>query len=280
MTKSDALLAAVTACALAASPARAADPREVTLPRGTSITLRTVTPLDSDRAAKGKPIQAAVLDAVYVNGRLVVPKDAVVSGRVRDVRTRRTGARSASIALQFDTVEFPGRAHPIAGVLTSVEPEDRRKILAQEGRLGAGRKVDVVLVGTEAEAGRKPRVHVGARSERGEEAAEEWAASALGAPVVALPRGTVVAMRLEKPLALPIVSGAPGPGDRNILVGADDVRRAQQSLKARGVYAGEASGVLDDATRRAIASYQIEVGQPATGDLDEATARHLAPAGG
>src|SRR5687767_12694562 len=202
---------ATTFLFLAAATVAAAPPAEVILPAGTSIELRIVTPMDSDRAARAKPFQAAVLRAVYVDGRLVIPKDAVVSGRVRDVRTQRTGARSASLTLHFDTVEFPGRAHPIVGVLTSVDPDDRRKILEQEGRLPAGRKLDVIVVGAEAETGRRARVHVGGRSERGEEVADEWAASALGAPIVALPRGTIVAMRLEKPLTLPALPGTPEP---------------------------------------------------------------------
>jgi peptidoglycan hydrolase-like protein with peptidoglycan-binding domain len=54
------------------------------------------------------------------------------------------------------------------------------------------------------------------------------------------------------------------------------VRRAQQALKARGLYAGEATGVLDEPTRRAVAAFQIDRGQPATGDLDDLTARELA----
>jgi peptidoglycan hydrolase-like protein with peptidoglycan-binding domain len=85
-------------------------------------------------------------------------------------------------------------------------------------------------------------------------------------------------MRLDNALTLPVLSGAPEAGDRNILVSADDVRRAQQALKARRLYAGEVTGTLDEATRRAIAAYQIDAGQPATGDLDDVTARELAAA--
>ena len=93
------------------------------------------------------------------------------------------------------------------------------------------------------------------------------------------PGDTVLAMRLDKPVTILTAPGTPAPGDRNILVSADDIRRAQQALKSRGAYAGEATGVLDEPTRRALASFQIDRGQPATGDLDDVTARELqAPA--
>lgn len=273
MKSSIAVLAAVATVALAA-PATAAD-NQVTLPKGTSIELRIVTPFDSDRAAKGKPFQAAVLRPLFANGRLVIPKDAVVMGEIKHVRSQRDGAKSAAIAVKFETIEFPGRSYDIEGVLTSFEADQRKKILEQEAKLTTGRKVDVVLIGSGTEPNRKASTLVGTTREDREELADEWAASGLGPSIVAVSRGTVVAMRLDNTLTLPLLSGTPAAEDRNILVSGDDVRRAQQSLKSRGLYAGEATGVLDEATRRAIAAYQIDAGQPATGDLDDVTAREL-----
>jgi putative peptidoglycan binding protein len=264
----------VAAGALIALAASAA-PADVTLPKGTSIELRLVTPFDSDGMAKGKTFQAAVLEALYVGGHLVIPKDAVVMGEIKHVRSPRDGARSAAIAVKFETLEFPGRTYDIEGVLTSFQADERKKILEQEAKLSTGRKVDVVLIGSGTEPNRKASMLVGTSGENREDLADEWAASGLGPAIVAVSRGTVVAMRLDKALTLPAGAGVPAAGDRNILVSTDDVRRAQQGLKARGLYAGEASGILDEPTRRAIASVQIDRGQPATGDLDDVTAKEL-----
>ena len=257
-----------------ASPATA----DVTLPRGTSIELRIVTPFDSDRAARGKPVQAAVLRPLYVGGKLVIPRDAVVMGQFRHVRAPRDGAKSAAVAIRFETLEFPGRAYLIEGALTSVQAGERKKILEQEAQLVGGRRVDVVLIGSGTEANPKPSLLIGTSGENREDLADEWAVSGLGPAKVTVTRGTVLAMRLDKPVTIAASAGAPAPGDRNILVTADDIRRAQQALKTRGAYAGEATGVLDEPTRRAIASFQIDRGQPATGDLDDVTARDLAGA--
>lgn len=260
--------------ALAASAA----PVDVTLPKGTSIEVRVVTPFDSNRAVKGKTFQAAVLRPLYVGGHLVIPKDAVVMGEFKHVRAPRDGAKSGVVAVKFETIEFPGKSYDIEGVLTSFQADERKKILEQEAKLTTGRKVDVVLIGSGTEPNLKASVLVGTSGENREDLSDDWAISGLGPSLVTVARGTTLAMRLDNALTLPALSGTPAAGDRNILVSGDDVRRAQQALKARGLYAGEPTGVLDEPTRRAVAAFQIDRGQPATGDLDDVTARELAAA--
>jgi hypothetical protein len=60
--------------------------------------------------------------------------------------------------------------------------------------------------------------------------------------------------------------------DRTLYTAPGMVRGAQTALRQRRYYGGLSNGRLDDATRHAIAHYQIDNNQPATGDLDEATA--------
>ncbi len=258
--------------------AASATPADVTLPKGTSIEVRVVTPFASERTVKGRTFQAAVLKPLYVGGRLAIPKDAVVMGEIKHVRSQRDGAKSAAIAVKFETLDAGGKVHDIEGVLTSFQADERKKILEQEAKLTTGRKVDVVLIGSGTEPNLKASMLVGTSGENREDLSDEWAASGLGPAMVAVRRGTVLAMRLDNALTLTVADGAPAAGDRNILVSTDDVRRAQQALKARGLYAGEASGVLDEPTRRAIAAFQIDRAQPATGDLDDVTAQELAAA--
>jgi putative peptidoglycan binding protein len=270
--KNSILQAAVVPLLALAASAPAAD---VTLPKGTSIEVRVLTPFDSDRVAKGNTFQAAVIRPLYVGGRLAIPRDAQVGGEIKHVRSQRHGAKSGAIAVKFETLTVGGKTHDIEGVLTSFQADERKKILEQEAKLTTGRKVDVVLIGAGTETNRKASALVGTSGENREDLADEWAASGLGPPLVAVTAGTILAMRLDNALTLEAAAGNRAAGDRNILVSADDVRRAQQALKARGLYAGEASGVLDEPTRRAIAGFQIDRGQPATGDLDEVTAHDL-----
>lgn len=51
----------------------------------------------------------------------------------------------------------------------------------------------------------------------------------------------------------------------------DQVMQAQKMLKDKGMYAGEETGKLDDATREALGKYQTAESMPATGTLNRAT---------
>lgn len=263
------------AAALVIGPAAAGAAADVTLPKGTSIEVRVVTPFDSIRSHKGKTFEAAVARPLYAGGHLVIPRDAVVRGEIKHVRSESNGAKSGAIAVKFETLEVGGKVHDIEGVLTSFQADERKKILEQQAKLSTGRKVDVILIGSGTEPNRKASTLVGTSGEDREDLADEWAASGLGPPIVAVTRGTILAMRLDNTLTLPAMAGAMEPGSRNILVSANDVRHAQQALKGRGLYTGDASGVLDEPTRRAIAAFQIDRGQPATGDLDDVTVSEL-----
>ena len=81
------------ALCLALAVSASAGKDEVTLPKGTSIELRVVTPVDSERAVKGGVFQAAVLHSLYAGGRLVIPRDAVVMGEI----SRRSVATGSSV---------------------------------------------------------------------------------------------------------------------------------------------------------------------------------------
>jgi peptidoglycan hydrolase-like protein with peptidoglycan-binding domain len=91
-----------------------------------------------------------------------------------------------------------------------------------------------------------------------------------------VPAGTKIAMQLVRPLSL-IARGRYDrrPNDRTVLTSANMVRGAQTALTKRGYYRGRVHGRLDEATRRAIAHFQIDSGQPPSGDLEQATAAQL-----
>jgi peptidoglycan hydrolase-like protein with peptidoglycan-binding domain len=105
--------------------------------------------------------------------------------------------------------------------------------------------------------------------------ADEWARSGLGPATVHVSPGTSLTMQFDKTLSMSATQGSRAEGDRNIVTSAETVRSLQRALKGRNYYAGEPSGNLDQATRDALARFQLDQGQPATGDADEATVRAL-----
>jgi peptidoglycan hydrolase-like protein with peptidoglycan-binding domain len=63
----------------------------------------------------------------------------------------------------------------------------------------------------------------------------------------------------------------------NVMVHNDtkDIQGLQQTLRDSGFYKGTVTGKWDDSTAKALASYQASKGMPATGTLDETTAKRL-----
>ncbi len=264
---------AVAAALLAAAAAVPA--AEVTLPKGTVVELRIASPFDSGTAARGQTFKATVARSVFVGSRGAIPRDAVVTGEIKHVRSPRDGAKSAAIAVKFEDLKIGARQYDIEGVLTSLQADDYRRILEHQAKMATGRRLDVVFIGSGTEANRRASMLVGTSGEDREDLADEWAASGLGPDFVGVAAGTAVAMRLDDALTVEDSGGTPAADDRVLLVGTDDIRRAQQALAARKLLAGEASGALDEPTRRALARFQIDASLPATGDLDQATMRAL-----
>ena len=56
----------------------------------------------------------------------------------------------------------------------------------------------------------------------------------------------------------------------------DQIKQAQALLKARGVYAGEQTGKLDDDTRAGLKKYQEAEGLKVTGTLNKGTLEKMA----
>ncbi len=54
-----------------------------------------------------------------------------------------------------------------------------------------------------------------------------------------------------------------------------EIASMQEKLKAAGVFGGASDGILGPATKAALARMQREQGLPETGQLDDATRRHL-----
>jgi membrane-bound lytic murein transglycosylase B len=81
---------------------------------------------------------------------------------------------------------------------------------------------------------------------------------------------------------LPIVVDAAGPGstgeqspEQRGLLAKDQIRLAQERLKAEGFDPGPANGVLNQQTETALRHYQEKQGLPVSGSLDETTLREL-----
>jgi putative peptidoglycan binding protein len=263
-------IAAAAAVALAGAAATAAA-KDVTVPKGTYLELKSESPFDSDSASRGDTFTATVTRGLWVDGRLVIPAGSAVTGTIKAVRSPKDGSKSAALGVKFESMAAGGRSFPIEGVLVSLMADNRKKILEQEGKVTTGRKVDVIFIGHGTEADMKADTLVGISGADRDDLADEWAKSGLGPAVVRVTPGTSLTMEFKKDVSLPALTATRAAGDRSILTAPDTIKGVQQALKSRNYYTGEATGTLDQPTRDALARFQLDQKQLATGDADDTT---------
>lgn len=239
----------------------------VTLPPGTVFLVRTEHALESNNAAVGQTFETTVTEDVSVNGYTVIPGSSRVRGVVTFVRPA-TGSQSGVMQVIFNRLSLPGGStYAIAGKLTSTDSLERRQIDARADSR-------VVLVG---ERGGLGAAIAGAGSARGSTSS---ILSALGELLsegrdVNVPAGTTFAVQLERSVTLSTRGSADLADETTIYTAPDRVRAAQRSLTQKAYYRGAATGVLDNATRRALFEFQLDNNITPTGNLDGRTAAAL-----
>jgi peptidoglycan hydrolase-like protein with peptidoglycan-binding domain len=67
----------------------------------------------------------------------------------------------------------------------------------------------------------------------------------------------------------------PSAGDKGMVVSSDDIKKAKEALKAKGLNPGPIDGTLDTKTQRALRDFQKTNKLPVTGVLDAQTAEKL-----
>lgn len=109
------------AAAPGTAPASSAQP-PTPLPAGLRFTARIVTPIDSETAAAGDPIEAVLRSPMRdKKNSVVAPAGARLHGRLRRVEHRSQPVDRFEIAVQFESMEIDGKIVPI--LATSYPPQ-------------------------------------------------------------------------------------------------------------------------------------------------------------
>jgi peptidoglycan hydrolase-like protein with peptidoglycan-binding domain len=239
----------------------------LTVPAGSVIIVRTATPLQSSTAQVGQTFGTFVTDTLRLDNYTVIPAGSRIRGTISYAKPA-TRQESGVIQVDFNQLMLPdGTTYPIVAKLTSTDPAERQQI-------DASPDPRVVLVGGRGGIG---AAIAGAGSTN---SAPSGILAALGGLLstgsnVNVPAGTRLAVQLEEPLSLRARGAARAADAYSIYTASDRISAAQQALASQNYYRGSITGVLDDATRRAIFDYQHDKGLTPTGNLDWRTARSL-----
>jgi hypothetical protein len=78
----------------------------ISLPAGLTVEIRLQTPIQSGRSATGDPVTALVAHDVRRDGDIVVPKGAVLAGRITRLEKRKGLDDYYIVGLDFSSIEF------------------------------------------------------------------------------------------------------------------------------------------------------------------------------
>ena len=92
----------------------------ITMPAGTTLTVRMADSIESDKNYAGETFRATVDTAVTINGKVVVPQGAEAIGRVTSVSQPGRFRGRAVVLLELTTLNFGGKS---VGILTSAHQE-------------------------------------------------------------------------------------------------------------------------------------------------------------
>jgi hypothetical protein len=106
----------------AVTPSAAASPAP--LPAGLQFDARIITPIDSDTAAAGDPIEAVLRSPLHGKNKAVIaPVGVRIHGRLTNVRWRSKPTSNLEIAARFESIEIDGRDVPFTAILESPRPK-------------------------------------------------------------------------------------------------------------------------------------------------------------
>ena len=161
----------------------------ISVPNGTEMTVRLDTALSSKTARREDRVEATVAESVRVDGEVQIPAGTRVRGIVQDVVPAERPSKGGRLDLEFDQLVMPnGRRVDIRGSVASLEESG-----VDKKRAGLGAVLGGILGGVlEGKTGALIGVLVGGGG----------AVVASKGDDVELPAGTVVNLRLERPVAV------------------------------------------------------------------------------
>ena len=125
------------------TPAAPAPPKPVTIPDGTTLSVRMIDSVDSDRNKPGDIFHATLDAPIMVEDQVIVPQGADVQGRVATLKTAGHYIGQSQIALELTKLSFNGKTYPLTTDQYSQQGSSRGKNTA--AKVGTGAAIGAVI---------------------------------------------------------------------------------------------------------------------------------------
>lgn len=188
-------------------PPPAPAPKKVTVSAGTSVPIRLLDPIDSEKAQVGQTFRATLDSPLPTDGD-AVPSGYDVKGHIVDVKSAGKFAGQSLIVLQLDSITLSGKSYGLQTDPYRREGSNRTTNTAK--KVGAGAVIGAVIGGL---AGGGKGAGIGAAAGGGLGGGVQTATK--GQQIV-LPSETVLSFTLTSPLTVTLAAQGPDSGRRKL----------------------------------------------------------------
>ncbi len=172
--------------------------RKVTVPENMRILIRTVDPLDPTKHEVGQRFAGKLETNLIVDDVIVAPRETPVLGRLTIARTGGKVTGGSQLSLELTDILIEGTPHPISTDTLDV----RTRGLGSSGRTKGDKAKMVAGVGLGALLG--GAIGIGRATGAAVAAGTGVVSAATGQQELALPGGSLIEFRLEKPASIPV----------------------------------------------------------------------------
>jgi len=178
--------------------------RKLTIPSGTTVAVRLIDPIDSDRVQPGTSFRATLDQPLSVEGEIAVPAGYDVTGQIVNAKSAGRFAGQSVLALELTRLAINGKSYDLHTNQYTREGSSRGKQTA--AKVGGGAALGAII-GALAGGGKGAAIGatVGAGAGTGVSAATKG-------QQIKLPAETVLNFQLQTPITVAATSEGPNPG--------------------------------------------------------------------
>ncbi len=120
-------------------------PVELTIPEGTTLSIRLIDPIDSEKNQTGDHFRATLDSAVVINDTVAIPAGADIYGRVTNAKSAAHFAGRSELALELTRISMNGKSYELHTDQFSKQGTGRGKNTAE--KVGAGAALGAIIGG-------------------------------------------------------------------------------------------------------------------------------------